>query len=82
MKRRWWAMAVLAMLLPSMGAVADQRRTDPQAPVVDKPGTTLTPRDMNEREQEYFSDLQKCEPLAEKDREDCVKALKTKYGVM
>jgi hypothetical protein len=82
MKSRWWFMTVFAILLPSMGVVADQPQRDPQAPVVDKPDPTLTPRDMNEREQEYFSALKECEPLAEKDREDCVKALKTKYGVM
>lgn len=61
---------------------ADQPRTDPQAPVVDKPDATLTPRDMNEREQEYLAALKKCEPLAEKERQTCVNAVKSKHGLM
>jgi len=72
----------MALVLACGTAAADQPRTDPQAPVVDKPDPTLTPRDMNEREQEYFSALGKCEPLPDKERQECVKALKAKYGVM
>lgn len=78
----WSVVTGLAAALSMAAALADQPRTDPQAPVVDKPDATLTPRDMTEREQEYFSALKKCEPLAEKQRQECVNALKSKYGVM
>ena len=74
--------AGLAAALACGGVLADQPRTDPQAPVVDKPDPTLTPRDMNEREQEYLAALNKCESLPEADRQNCVKTVKSKYGLM
>jgi hypothetical protein len=82
MRTAWSVVTGLAAVLSMTAALADQPRTDPQAPVADKPDATLTPRDMTEREQEYFSALKKCEPLAEQQRQECAKALKSKYGVM
>jgi len=72
----------IAAILACGSVYADQPRTDPQAPVVDKPDATLTPRDMSEREQEYFAALKKCEPLAEKERQACARAAKSKHGLM
>jgi hypothetical protein len=77
-----FAFSVLAAALPGSPALADQPQTDPKAIVTDKPDPTLTPRDMNEREQEYLSDLKKCEPLADAERRKCVAALKEKHGIM
>jgi hypothetical protein len=61
---------------------ADQPQTDPNAVVTDKPDPTLTPRDMNEKEQEYLAALKKCEGMAEQERRKCVAAVKTKHGMM
>jgi hypothetical protein len=74
------------LLLVGM-AGADQIHTqpqaDPKAPVVDNtPDPTLTPRDITEREQEYLSALKVCEPLLEAERQNCIKAVKGKYGLM
>lgn len=76
-----------AGLLLSGMAAADQLQTqpqsDPRAPVADtKPDPTLTPREITEREQEYLAALRKCEPLAEGQRQNCIKAVKNKYGLM
>lgn len=82
MRKSYLIAAGLAAVLACGSVVADQPRTDPQAPVVDKPDPTLTPRDLNEREQEYLAGLKKCDPLPEKDRQNCVKTVKSRYGVM
>ena len=79
-------MAAAGLLMSGMvGAdqVQTQPQADPKAPVVDnKPDPTLTPRDISEREQEYLSALKVCEPLAEGERQNCIKAVKNKYGLM
>jgi hypothetical protein len=82
MKSQLLGAAVLAIALPWGPALADQPQRDPQSTAVEKPDPTLTPRDMNEREQEYFAALRKCEGLAENERQECVKAVKAEYGVM
>lgn len=76
-----------AGLLMSGMAAADRAQTqpqsDPMAPVADtKPDPTLTPREITEREQEYLAALRKCEPLAERRWQNCIKAVKNKYGLM
>jgi hypothetical protein len=71
-----------AAAMAGVPAMADQPRTDPGAVVTDKPDPTLTPRDMNEKEQEYFAALKKCEPLAEAERRKCASALKARHGMM
>jgi len=67
-------------------SLADQIHTEPQngqnSPVAEMPDPTLTPRDINEREQEYLAALKQCEPLAEDLRQDCIKSIQSKYGVM
>lgn len=67
-------------------ALADQIYTQPQngqnPPVAEMPDPTLTPREISEREQEYFAALKRCEPLAEKLRQDCIKSIQSKYGLM
>jgi hypothetical protein len=80
-------LACAAVLLMSGTVAADQVQSrpqgDPKAPIADtKPDPTLTPRDISEREQEYLVALRKCEPLAEAQRQNCIKAVKNKYGLM
>lgn len=74
-----WAGAVLMAATPAM---ADQPRTDPTAVVTDKPDPTLTPRDLNEKEQDYLAALKKCEALAEMERRDCAAKVKSRHGSM
>lgn len=81
------SLACAASLLAGGGALADQLESQPQdgpgPPVTDnKPDPTLTPREINEREQEYLSALRKCEPLDEGERQNCINAVKEKYGLM
>lgn len=65
---------------------ADQIQTQPQdgpnPPIAEKPDPTLTPREISEREQEYLAALKQCEPLMEAMRQECIKAMKSKYGLM
>jgi hypothetical protein len=80
------ALAVAAGLAIAGMAIADQLPTLPtqegQAPIAGKPDPTLTPREISEREQEYLAALKKCEPLEESRRQECINALKSKYGLM
>lgn len=73
------AAAALVAATPTM---ADQPRTDPKAVVTDKPDPTLTPRDLNEKEQDYLAALRKCEALAEMERRECAAKVKSRYGLM
>lgn len=84
MKQRVLYLAAAAALLAAGAppALADQPQTDPNAVVTEKPDPTLTPRDMNEREQEYLAALRKCESLAEAERRKCAQQVKSKHGVM
>jgi hypothetical protein len=61
-------------------AASEEKAVTP--PVAEKPDPTLTPREITEREQEYLAALKKCEPLQERARQDCIKALKARYGLM
>lgn len=81
MKNMCMLVAILigAVALP---AFADQPQTDPKAVVTDKPDPTLTPREMNEKEQDYLSDLKKCEGLADEERRKCAAAVKARHGMM
>lgn len=76
------AAAAVATTLAWMPAFADQPQSDPKAVITDKPDPTLTPRDMNEKEQEYLAALKKCDSLAEQERRKCVAAVKSRHGVM
>lgn len=71
-----------AALVAATPAMADQPRTDPKAVVTDKPDPTLTPRDLNEKEQDYLAALKKCEALAELERRECAAEVKRRYGSM
>jgi hypothetical protein len=80
-------LAVAAGLAIAGMAIADQLPTHPMQdgqapPIAGKPDPTLTPREISEREQEYLAALKKCEPLEESQRQECINALRGKYGLM
>jgi hypothetical protein len=76
-----------AGFLAGGAAWADQIYTPPQngkdpSVVIEMPDPTLTPREISEREQEYFAALKRCEPLAGDLRQECIKSVQSKHGVM
>jgi hypothetical protein len=75
------------MLLSGGVAIADplpgQAGDGQEQPPAGKPDNRpLTPREVNEREQQYLAALKECEPLPEGKRQDCIDSVKARYGLM
>jgi hypothetical protein len=65
------------------GPLPGQPQDGQEPPLAGKPDDPpLTPREVNEREQQYLAALKKCEPLPEKKRQDCINSVKARYGLM
>ena len=84
--RRLVLLACAAGVLSGGVAIADplpgQAQDGQEAPPVNPDSPALTPREVNEREQQYLAALKKCEPLPEKKRQDCINSVKARYGLM
>lgn len=85
--RRVVLLACAAGMLSGGVAIADRlpgQAGDGQEPppAVNPDSPPLTPREVNEREQQYLAALKECEPLPEKKRQDCVNSVKARYGLM
>ena len=84
---RMLLLACAAGVLSGGAAIADplpdQQRDGQKPPLAGKPDNPpLTPREVNEREQQYLAALKKCEPLPEGKRQDCIDSVKARYGLM